>query len=195
MNYHALELITAPAEEPVSLSEAKAHLRVDIDDDDTYITTLITAARRHTEAVMRKALITQTWDVFLEKFPSSRYIELPRPPLQSVTHIKYYDDDDAESTYSSDNYYVDMKSQPGRVILRDDASWPGNDLRDANGVAVRIVAGYGDAEDVPEQLAQAILLLVGHLYENREAVTDSRILRTTPMAYDMLIQPLREFDF
>ena len=166
----ALKLITAPAAEPVSTSEAKSHLRVDTTADDTYIGTLITVARQNVESHLRRALISQTWEVVLDAFPAG-VIRLPKPPLASVTSIKYTDDEGNESTYSSANYVVDSDTEPGRVVLKSGQTWPAVPLAAANGVRVRYVAGYGAAgSNVPQAIRQAILLVIGSLYENREDV-------------------------
>lgn len=166
----ALKLITAPAAEPVSTSEAKAHLRVDTTADDTYIGTLITVARQNVESHLRRALISQTWEVVLDAFPAG-VIRLPKPPLASVTSIKYTDDEGVEATYSSANYVVDTDTEPGRVVLKSGETWPAVTLAAANGVRVRYVAGYGAAgSNVPQAIRQAILLVIGSLYENREDV-------------------------
>ena len=166
----ALKLITAPAAEPVSTSEAKSHLRVDTTADDTYIGTLITVARQNVESHLRRALISQTWEVVLDAFPAG-VIRLPKPPLASVTSIKYTDDEGVEATYSSANYVVDTDTEPGRVVLKSGQTWPAVTLAAANGVRVRYVAGYGAAgSNVPQAIRQAILLVIGSLYENREDV-------------------------
>lgn len=166
----ALKLITAPAAEPVSASEAKSHLRVDTTADDTYIGTLITVARQNVESHLRRSLINQTWEVVLDAFPAG-VIRLPKPPLASVTSIKYTDDEGNESTYSSANYVVDTDTEPGRVVLKSGQTWPAVTLAAANGVRVRYVAGYGAAgSNVPQAIRQAILLVIGSLYENREDV-------------------------
>lgn len=191
MDFNGLVLATAPAVEPVTTTEAKSQLRVDFADDDTLIAALITAARQVVENITRRALVTQTWDLWLNKFPGERFIELPLPPLQSVTSITYYDDDDVVATFASTSYYVDTKREPGRVVLRDDASWPSDSLRGANGVAVRFVAGYGLAVAVPQAIKQATLLLVGHLYEHRESVSDERQLLELPQGAEYLLWPYR----
>ena len=163
-----LDLATAATKEPGSLADVKAHLRVDITDDDAYIAGLEEAVRTNLERQYTTAFVTQTWDWYLDGFPGSEF-RLPLWPAQSVTSIKYTDEDDNESTYSSANYLVDTIGKPARVTLKTSASWPSDTLKESNAVVVRFVAGYGDnAADVPAPVRQAIKLLVGDLYENRE---------------------------
>lgn len=166
----ALKLATGPAIEPVSLDEAKLHLRIDHSEEDTLIAGLIGAARRHIEsAVLSRSLVTQTWELYLDRFPAKSIIKLPRPPLQSVESIKYTLEGGTEVTFDASNYIVDNVSEPGRIVLKRDASWPADVLEPVNGVKVTFVAGYGDnPEDVPDPIKQAMLLLIGDLYENRE---------------------------
>lgn len=165
----ALRLVTAPAMEPLTLAQALAQLRIDFADDDWYVGDLITAVRQHVETTeLSSALISQTWELVLDDWPSPS-LRLPMPPLQSVTSIKYYDEDGNEATYSSANYLVDGDSWPGRLVLKTGSNWPSVTLREINGVVIRFVAGYGDApEDVPAPITQAMRLILSDLYENRE---------------------------
>jgi uncharacterized phiE125 gp8 family phage protein len=165
-----LKLFTAPASEPITTNEAKAHLRIDASDEDNLITGYITAARQLCELYARRALVTQTWDLSLEQWPGCDQIELPRPPLQSVTSISYIDSNGATSTLASSSYIVDTASEPGRVILAYGATWPTVTLRPGPAITVRYVAGYGAAAAVPELYKQALKLIVGHFFENREQV-------------------------
>lgn len=136
--------------------------------DDTLITRLITAARRTCERYQGHVYISQTWDLYLDAWPTTPF-KFPLAPLQSVTHIKYYDTDETEYTFSADSYHVDAMGWPGRVGLAYGEVWPTTTLRTLNGVVIRFVAGYGDTvDDVPEDFREAILMLVGHFYENRE---------------------------
>jgi len=180
MNY---KIQTAPNAEPIDLEFTKNHLRVDTTDDDTYIETLITVARRTAEQISNHKMITQTWDIKMDSFPGSTTIKLPKSlsPLESVTHVKYTDEDDSESTFGSSNYVVDTYSDPGRIKLSDNTNWPSDTLTELNGVEIRVVVGYGDPDDVPMEMKQAILLIVGHLYENREDVTVGEVAREIPM--------------
>jgi uncharacterized phiE125 gp8 family phage protein len=184
----ALVLVTAPAVEPVDLASAKTHLHVDGTDDDALITALITAAREYCEGFQNRQYITATWELWLDSFPSEDYIRIPLPPLQSVASVKYYGTDNAEYTMAAADYFVDNKSEPGRLVLAYGKSWPSTTLRPANGVVVRFVAGYGDAAaNVPQKVKQAMLLLIGHWYANREAVLTGSISKEIEFAVNSLL--------
>lgn len=185
-----LVLITPPTEEPVSLEEAKLHLRVDISDDDALIGGLIQAARERAEDILRRALITQTWELTLDRFPSGNELELPFPPLQSVASIKYTDSDGDEAEFSSDDYIVDTAEEPGKVILAYGSNWPSVTLYPTGAVKVRFVAGYGEATAVPQTFKQAILLMAGEWYENRENAVQQRMAEI-PLAAKNLLWPRR----
>lgn len=162
-------LVTPPTAEPVTLAEAKLFLRVDVTDDDALITELIAAARKRNEEKQGRAYVTQTWDLFLDEWPEKDGpIEVPRPPLQSVTSVKYTKSGGSVVTLAATEYYVDTASEPGRVVLNVDKSWPSDELRSANGIEVRFVAGYGAASTVPEQIKDAVKELVAHWYEHRD---------------------------
>ncbi|MEW5921571.1 MAG: head-tail connector protein [Bacillota bacterium] len=183
----ALSLVTAPAVEPVDLASAKTHLRVDGTDEDVLITALITAAREYCEGFQNRACITQTWDLWLDSFPSEDYIRIPLPPLQSVASVKYYGTDNAEYTMAAADYFVDNKSEPGRLVLAYGKSWPSTTLRPVNGIVVRFTAGHGDATNVPQAIKQAMLLLIGHWYANREAVLTGSISKEIEFAVKSLL--------
>lgn len=192
----SLKLITAPTTEPVSLAEAKLHLRVDGTADDALITALITAARLAVENFSRRALITQAWILSMDRFPGADAILLPRPPLQNGTgtavEITYKLADGTEQTYSAANYVVDTVSEPGRIRLVSTATWPGDELYPLSAVTISFTAGYGAAEDVPQIYKQAMLLLIGHWYENREQVTTTgAVPQEIPMGVEYLLWPER----
>lgn len=181
----ALKRTVDPASEPVSLDEAKLHLRVDGDDEDDFIAGLLVAAREYFEETTRRALISQTWRLSLDEWPDE--IELPKPPLVSVTSITYKDDVGAQTTLSSSVYLVDTESEPGRIVLASGQSWPAGTLYPVNPIQVTYVAGYGAATAVPERMKQAIKLLLGHWYENREATVAGTIMKEIPLGIDSLI--------
>lgn len=160
-----LKLKTAPLIDPVSLSEAKNHLKVDSADDDTLITALITTARQLAERETKRVFITQQWEMTLDS--ASAEIEIPKPPLISVVSIKVIKTDGSESVVDSTKYDIDAsENSPGRIKLRSGCSWPSH--RGFASFIVTFDAGYGDtAEEVPEVIKQAILQIIGHLYDNR----------------------------
>lgn len=172
-----LKVITPPAAEPVTLDEAKDHLRVDGTDDDTSITAMIKAAREYCEGYQNRVYITQTLELALDGWPCGNEIELSRPPLQSVTSL-IYTDNGVDVTWPASNYIVDDYSFVARLVKAKNVSWPSATLPSVNGIKIRYVAGYPPDEAVPPDLAanvpqhvkQAIMLLVGHWYENRETV-------------------------
>lgn len=174
-----LTLTTPPAVEPISTAEAKAHIRVDHSDDDTYIDTLVSAARQDTERVTWRQMITATYTLTLDRFPENvDFIELPRPPLQAVSSITYVDVNGDTQTWADTNYTVATGGGAGRVNLVAGKVWPSMQTR-FNSVTITYTAGYGDAStDVPEVLRQGMLLKIGHWYENREAV----VIGGTPMS-------------
>lgn len=185
-----LKLVTAPAAEPVTATEAKTHCRITGTDQDSVITILISAAREMAEAITRRALITQTWDMYLDRF--ERVIDVPLPPLQSVTSVTYTDTAGDSQTAASSLYDVDLAGN--RIILKDDQVWP-DTLIHENSVIVRFVAGYGAAGTaIPQPIKQAILMLIGHFYENREVSAPIQITQV-PMAADWLLSPYRWVTF
>jgi len=177
---------TDPIEEPVSLAEAKLHLRIGGDPDaspaethidDTLVLALIKAARRWCEAFQNRAYVTQTWDLYLDKFPVESFIELPKPPLQSLVALTYKDSAGASQTVSfvdpsgtalleTDDYIVDTTCEPGRLCLKNGKSWPAA-LLEPKAIEIEFVAGYGAAEDVPDEIKAAIKIALSSLYENR----------------------------
>ena len=159
-----LVLVTPPAAEPLSTGDAKQHLRVDDASDDQVIGALVIATRHWAEKVLRQALVTQTWDLTLDAFPAC--LEVPRPPLQSVTWIRYVDPDGVLQTLSASLYQVDAAAKPARIVPAYDQSWPDTRAQLA-AVSVRFVAGYGLAQDVPQWVKAAMKLYLGALYEGR----------------------------
>jgi uncharacterized phiE125 gp8 family phage protein len=191
----SLTLVTEPEVEPLTRDDLKAHLRIALDqtDDDAYLDTLIVVVRQRCENATRRTLITQTWDLFLDQWPtwdgyhggqtfepvntllpSGGFLLLPKPPLQRVTFVKYTDLSGAVQTWDPTNYIVDAPSGPrcarGRLALGWVKVWPVIQPV-MNAIQIRMVTGYGDADtDVPAMLKQAMLLDAGTLYANREAI-------------------------
>jgi len=192
------KLVTAAASKPVSLVEAKLHLRIDHNDEDTLIDALIDAATETLDGwsgLLGRCLITQTWKIALPGFCSGRIIRLPYPDIVSdgVT-IKYFDLDDVEQTYAATSFSVLEDTDGGFVWLKSGEVWPTtNDRPDA--VSVEFDAGYGDAAAVPAPIKAAILLKLGHLYEHREDVTTGSRGASLPKGAESLVMPYRRVQF
>jgi uncharacterized phiE125 gp8 family phage protein len=136
-------IATPPVYYPIVLDQAKDHLNVDFSDNDKYIQTLISVATDKAEQFLRRRLITQTWKVYLDKWPFENYIVLPFGQLQSVTHVKYTDVDSTQTTWDTDEYGVDIYSDPGRIVLGYGYPWPSVSLHPQNPIEVQFVCGYG----------------------------------------------------
>lgn len=188
-----LKLITAPANDPANLEEAKAHLNVTFSDDDDLIEAMIAAATKHAEHFTGRAFIDQTWDFYLDAFPSGDTIEIPQPPLIEVGGVFYLDGNGDEQEFASSNYAVDDVSSPGRLRLSTSASWP--TIKDTlNAVRIRFRCGYLDlgnsppSDNVPEDIKKAILMEVGTLYMQRETVVVGQTAVTLPSAWEWLLR-------
>jgi uncharacterized phiE125 gp8 family phage protein len=184
-------LVTGPAVEPITLDEAKAHLRVDSTAEDGLIQSLITAARLHTETLTGRALITQTWRMVLDDWPTNNVLIISLGPLQQVTELRVYEDEDVLVTIQPTEYLVETVGVPARLAMRDHQSWP-KPGRPIGGIEIDLTVGYGDlADDVPRSLRQAILQIVAHWYANREAVGIGIGAVHVPATVDALIAPHR----
>ena len=175
----SLKLITPPTTFPIDLASAKLHCRVDIADDDTLITALITAATEMAEQKTGRAIMTQTLELTLDAFPEA--FELTRVPVQSVTSVKYYDTTGTQQTLSNTLYALDAADDFGFAYISPVYAgvWP-NTRDQINAVAVRYVAGYADAASVPQSIKNWILLMVSTMYANRETEAySSRAVSTT----------------
>lgn len=182
------QIVTPPTTYPVSLAETRAQLGIETTDHDATLAGIIASATELAEVYINQALITRTYKGFLDSFPACRHIDLPRSPLQSVTHVKTYDDADAATTMDAADYYVDAASLTGRIVLRQSGSWPCVE-RVANGIEIQWVAGYGDdPADVPEMIRLGVMITVGWLYENRG---DEAAPKTLPPAAEALLLPHR----
>jgi uncharacterized phiE125 gp8 family phage protein len=180
----ALKIITEPTQEPITLAQAKEHLRVDGTDEDDVISNLILTARKYCETYQNRAYAQQTIELTLDNWPDClEPIELPRPPLISVESVKYYTTDNAENVWDISQYYVDYDNEPGRISPNYSVIYPSDVLRPINGIKVRYTAGYAPkiinnsdgstsadyCANVPQTVKQAMLLLIGDWYENRDA--------------------------
>jgi uncharacterized phiE125 gp8 family phage protein len=184
------EVVTVPAQSPLSIPEVKEHARIDLDDEDAYLVNLINAVTTHTERYLRRSLITQTRRAWFDVVPCDGLL-LDYGPVQTLSSIKAYSLDDTESTVATTVYRLDAVAESARVVLRYNQVWPVN-MRPQSAIAAEYVAGYGvDGSSVPAGILQGMLLLIGHWYLNREAVVTGTIATTLPLAVDSLLRPYR----
>jgi uncharacterized phiE125 gp8 family phage protein len=173
-----LRLITAPTVEPVTQAEVMRWSRIDAsgespDPVDTIIGMLIPAARKVAENITGRGLITQTWELVLDKFPCNE-IEIGMLPIQSITSLKYYDSAGVLQTMSSANYVLDADTLPGWVLPAYGFTWPSTyDI--AQAVIIRFVSGYGAAGSlVPAEIKMWISAQCAAAYNNPDALMDGK---------------------
>lgn len=170
--------MTPPSQEPITLAEAKAHLRVDFPDDDAYITALISVARDYAEGVQKLSLATTQLELTQDYFTNP--IRLERGPIQSVTSVKYTRKDGTVGTVSPTSYIL---SVDGKVVAKD-GLWPTDLLQDIDGVKVVYQAGY---TSVPPTTKQGMLLLISHWYEYREPILVGKTMANIPFSAKQLL--------
>lgn len=165
-----LEQVSGPAVEPLSLAEAKLHLRLDGEGEDELVLALVRAARELAERYTGRALVTRRLRLWLDAWPPGRRaLALPSPPLADIVSVVVHDADDEPAAFDPAGWLADRMASPGRLVLRAGVA-PPVPGRAANGIAIEYDAGYGaEASDVPEPLRRGIALAVGHLFEHREA--------------------------
>jgi uncharacterized phiE125 gp8 family phage protein len=192
-----LQLVAPSSEEPVSLWEAKLHLRVDFDEDDTLIASLITAARQAAETLTGRQFVTARWKMVLDSFPGpslmgvpagqsfslpGHAVLLPKCPVQSVIAINYMDMGGALQTMPASSYTADAACEPARVTPVFGQIWPPT-LPQIGSVGVIFDAGYGAASDVPAGIKSWIKLRVGSLYSHREEMATLSRGRIDPLPF------------
>ncbi len=188
LRFRSVRRIVEPVVEPVSIAEAKVHLRVDADfsDDDLYIQTLITTARIHVENASDRTLVRSRWQAKLDVFPSWD-IELPRPPVMADTVVvEYIPSNAAYSPVAFTDFRTDRDSTPAVIRPQWNGSWP--TARGAeNDVTISWWAGFGESgQQVPTPARNCILMLIGHWYATREAVSPGG-MNPVPMAVELML--------
>lgn len=191
-----IRVIDRPTEEPLSLAEVKIHLRVDHTDEDEMLSGYISAARDLVENECSRALMAQTVELGLDDFP--RYedrIRIPRGQLQGIFSFLYTDVDGiTHAMNAGTDYKLNQFSEPAEVVLPFNAVWPSVMLDTAAPVRIQFQCGYESAADVPKQAKQAMLMLIGDWYVNREDVVIGRtstVAAKLPNGVDRLLTNLR----
>jgi uncharacterized phiE125 gp8 family phage protein len=184
-------LLAGPAEEPVSLAEAKGFLRVDDEAEDGFIGTLVTAARIHLESVTGRALVEQSWRVVLDAWPEGNVVALPVGPFMALDAITAFDVDDEAHVVPLAQFVPESGRGPARLFLPAQVKgMPA--MRQRLGIEIDYRAGYGaDATAVPADLRQAVLSLVGHWFEHRDAVIIAGSGAVVPAGFDRLVAPYK----
>lgn len=181
---------TAPTVEPLTIDEAKDYAKIEVNDDDKLIRSLIKSSRIYAENYTRRALLTQTVTMNVDwGFPCE--IMLPVGPSQSVTSVSYVDTNGDSQTLSGSTYTADTDFDPGRIYLAYNQTWPTVRCQRKT-ITVVYQAGYGDAStDVPEQILTAIKMMVVHQYENRQphVLTVGGVLVSVPDTVNDLLLP------
>lgn len=177
----------APADAPVSLAEAKAHLRVDHDDQDDLITAQIKAATAYLDGyagILGRALVTQTWRQDFATFADR--LPLPVSPVIAIVSVSYFDAGNVQQVVDPGNYALHADRRGVHVALQTGNAWP-RTFGCVDAVSVTFSAGYGAAADVPEPIRQAILLIVQRLFDGADTEIDAAIDRVV----HALIAPYR----
>jgi uncharacterized phiE125 gp8 family phage protein len=161
---------TPPASEPVTLEEARAQVRLTGGAEEPLVGRLVAAARAHVERTTRRALMTQGWRLYLDGWPPGRVVRLPVAPVASVETVTVYDGDGVPVALDPQTYRLDGAAEPPRLKVA--AGAPAG-ISGFNGIEIDFTAGYGAAPaNVPQPLRQAVLMLVAHWFEHREAAED-----------------------
>ena len=190
MRFRTLRKITEPTAEPLTVAEAKGHLRVEHSDDDTIISNVITSAREYVETYLDSTLMLTQYKMTLDLFPA--HIELPKSPLSTVSGydsitLTYTTDTEATVTLSTSEYRVDSHAVPAVLRPLYGDSWPSH-LADYNSIEVTFWAGYGSTSAaVPQRIRNAMLMLITHLYENRSSVQVGTVATVVPDSMRMLL--------
>lgn len=187
---YSLTRTAGPLVEPVSVADAKAHLRVDGDEDNLYIASLISAAREWVESYLDRTLIHTQWTLRLETLGEE--IELPRPPMataaaHTAVAVTYTLESGETATLSTQTYRVDRNSTPGEITPVYGQTWPAHRIDD-NSVSVTWWAGYGPSgTDVPAAIRHAMLMLVAFWYDHRSAVLVGSVSKQLEFAVESLL--------
>lgn len=193
-------LVTGPEVEPVSLEEAKTHLKiVDQTEEDTTISGLIVAARLWVEEYLRRPLIQQSWDFFLDEFPEDGEIVLPLPPTTLISGVFYTDSNGSEQTWSNSEYSVFLPSGPAaghaKITLKSAHAWPTTN-GEKRSIRIRAQCGYGPTSaSVPESIRAAIKMIVATMHENPQDVVTGTIATKIPIGSENLLSMFRVFEF
>lgn len=185
----ALLMTSGPTIEPVTLAEAKAHLRVDSAAEDTLITALITTSRLQIEAALSIALLSQTWSYFIDRLPRDGVIALPLRPVRSLDAVRRHQDDGGFAVLPPSGFTLDGLSMPPRIVARETTAFA-TAPRLANAYEFSVTVGFGaTAADVPAPIREAVLQLTAHWFEHRDPSEIGTEAARIPAAVSQLLAP------
>ncbi len=185
----ALVLTSGPALEPISVADAKVHLRLDGSAEDALIASLILTSRLHLESALSIALITQSWTLSLDAWPEAS-VMFPIRPVLAITSARVLSATNVATTIAASDYLLDGSGLKPRLV-RTGSAWP-LPGKAANGVEIAFTAGFGPAAtDVPSPIRQALLMLVAHWYEHRDPIEIGSSSSNIPKAVSDLMMPYR----
>lgn len=186
----SLVMTSPPAIEPVTLEEAKAHLRIDGTSDDVLIASLLLTSRLHLETALSLAMITQSWRLLLDRWPEGQTVGIHLSPVVSVEEVRVRNAGGGTTAVAATGYTLDAAARPARLVMLD-ASRP-DPATPAAGIEIDFTAGFGPAAaDVPAPLKHALLMLTAHWYEHRDPYEVGSDAARIPDAVSELIQPFR----
>jgi uncharacterized phiE125 gp8 family phage protein len=179
---------SGPAAEPITLAEAKAHLRLETAADDPLVTSLMITARLHVEAALGLALTSQLWTLVLDRWPAKVVVDIPMRPVSAVTGVRVRAADGSSAVLDPASYFVDGAGMPPRLVPAG-GSWPAPG-RVVAGIEIDFTAGFGVAATaVPEPIRQSLKLLVAHWYEHRDPIEIGDPATAIPAAVSELLKP------
>lgn len=192
----SLKVITPATRLPIDLEDLRAQLRLTSRREDEHLRNCLAAATGWAEQFTGRAFITRDYELRITGWPESGTIPLPRPPLQSVTSVEYFDEDGNEQTLNASTYFVETTNEPGVIVLKPDSSWPS--LQDTRPLPVTITfkAGYGnDPANVPDDIKHALRYLAAHFFERRDVVNIGSLVQTIPFTVESLLSSHRFVTF
>ncbi|MFV0368257.1 MAG: head-tail connector protein [Hyphomicrobiaceae bacterium] len=176
--------------EPLSVDEVKAHVRIDGSSEDALLQSLILTSRLHIEAALGLALIAQSWRLVLDQWPKDGPVKLPISPVRSVSEMRVLAANGTPTVVDAGSYGLDTSQRPARIMFFG-TSRPEPE-RPFAGIEIDLMVGFGEkANDVPEPVRQALLLLVAHWYEHRDPIEIGKPTTAVPHAVSRLLHPYR----
>ena len=163
-----LKLVAEPTADPVTVSEIREYARIDGTEQDITIGNLIKAAREAAQSYQNRAYFTQTWELSFDSFPSMP-VEIPRPPLQDLVSVKYIDIDGIEHTMDLNDFIVDKRSEPGRVMFKHGKCWPNVQLQPIDSVIFQFKAGYDNVNKIPYTVKLAYMVYITYFIDHPDA--------------------------